>query len=102
MAPQIQTGRTPTGRTPIAADPRPHPIPVDPLPVFPTQPTLKPVTTPTMVLFLTKLAASKAAGVAGIRLTILNNGGRQVEELNSKGERIVGFVLYAVSKTKTK
>jgi len=91
MAPQIQTSQTP-----IPVDPGPHPIPVDPLPVLPPQPTLTPVTTPTMVLFLTTLAASKAAGVAAIRLSLLNNGGHQVEELNAKGERIVGFVLYAV------
>jgi hypothetical protein len=65
-------------------------------------PKLTPVTTPTVMLFLTKLAASQASGVAAIRLTLLNNGGHEVEELNSKGERIVGFILYAVGDTSTK
>ena len=85
MAPQIQTGLTDR-----------------PTRVVQQQPTLTPVTTPTMVLFLTKLAASKAAGVAAIRVSLVNNGGHQVEDLNSKGERIVGFVLYAVGNASTK
>jgi Pretoxin HINT domain len=59
-------------------------------------PPLTPVMTPTTLLFLTTLAASQAAGVAAIRLSLINHGGHQVEELNSKGERIVGFILYAV------
>jgi len=65
-------------------------------------PTLTPVTTPTTMLFLTKLAASQAAGVAAIRLSLLSNGGHQVEELNSKGETIIGFILYPVGDPSTK
>jgi hypothetical protein len=64
-------------------------------------PTLKPVTTPTMMVFLTQLAASKAAGVAGILLSHADNGGLQIEELNSAGEMIVGFTLYAVGDANT-
>ncbi len=63
------------------------------------QPTLTPVMTPTTLLFLTKLAASQAAGVAAIQLSLVNSGGHQVEELNSNGEVINGFVLYAVGDT---
>ena len=65
-------------------------------------PTLTPVMTPTTMLFLTKLAASQAAGVAAIRLSLLSNGGHQVEELNSNGETIIGFILYPVGDPSTK
>jgi hypothetical protein len=64
--------------------------------------TLTPVTTSTTLLFLTTLAASKAAGVAAIRLSLVESGGHQVEELNAKGEVIVGFALYAVGNAKAK
>jgi uncharacterized membrane protein YgcG len=88
MAPQIQTGLTNRPTRVVQ--------PVQP------QPTLTPVTTPTTTLFLTKLAASKAAGVTAIRLSLVDNGGHQVEELNAKGEVIVGFALYAVGDAKAK
>src|SRR5262249_31781229 len=54
---------------------------------------ITPVVTPTMALFLTKLAASKNAGIEAIRLTRANNDIR-LEELNAHEERIIGFVMH--------
>src|ERR1700761_8787303 len=64
-------------------------------------PALKPVTTSTTMVFLAQLAASKAAGVAGILLSHASNGGLQVEELNSAGKMIAGFTLYAIGDAST-
>jgi hypothetical protein len=57
------------------------------------QTLITPVVTPTMALFLTKLAVSKAAGVEAIRLTRVNND-IHLEELNAHGERMIGFVMH--------
>ena len=73
-----------------------------PEPLGQPQPTLTPVMTPAALLFPTKLAASHAAGVAAIQLSLVNSGGHQVEELNSNGKVTNGFVLYAVGHTSTR
>ena len=86
--------------TPITLKP-PVTTPITLKPPVTTPTTLKPVTTPTVMVFLTQLAASQAAGVAGILLSLADNGGLQIEELNSKGEMIVGFTLYAVGDANT-
>jgi uncharacterized membrane protein YgcG len=64
-------------------------------------PPLQPLATPTTRAFLTQLAASKAAGVAAILLSLVNDNGLLVEELDSYGKMIVGFVLYPVGKSST-
>jgi hypothetical protein len=65
-----------------------------------SQPALTPVTSPTMVLFLTALPASKAAGVAAIRMSRVN-GDFQLEELDAQGDTIIGLVLHIVVDTST-
>lgn len=69
-----------------------------------SQPGLIPVTSPTTTLFLTTLPASKAAGVAAIRMSRVNgvNGDIQLEELGAQGETIIGFVLHALVDSSTK
>jgi hypothetical protein len=63
-------------------------------------PALTPVTSPTMILFLTTLPASKAAGVAAIRMSRVN-GDFQLEELDEQGDTIIGLVLHIVVDTST-
>jgi hypothetical protein len=54
---------------------------------------IAPIVTANMVLFETKLPASKTAGVEAIRLARVNDD-IKVEELNAQRERIIGFVMH--------
>jgi hypothetical protein len=67
----------------------------------PSQPVITPVTTPKMALFLTTLAPSKAAGVAGIRISNVNTD-IQLEELDAHVNRIIEFVLHPIVNNDTK
>lgn len=65
------------------------------------QPILTPVTSQNLILFLTTLPASKAAGVAAIRVSRVT-AAAQVEELNADADTIVGFLLKPVVDASTK
>jgi hypothetical protein len=67
----------------------------------PSQPVLTPVASPATILFPTALAASKAAGVAAIRVSRVNND-LDMEELNAQGGTIIGFVFDPVVDGSTK
>lgn len=58
----------------------------------PSKPVLTPVVSPATILFPAALPASKAAGVAAIRVSRVNND-LNLEELNAQGGTIIGFTF---------
>lgn len=60
--------------------------------VTPLKPVLAPVAPPAPILFSTALPASKAAGVAAIRVSRVNDE-LNLEELDAQGGTIIGFVF---------
>jgi hypothetical protein len=75
--------------TTVIAEGRFVPTPVPPGPI--TQ-----VVTPVMALLPTKLAPSKAAGIAAIRVSLVTTD-LHVEELDASEQTIIGFVLHPLT-----